>query len=337
MKRIKLYEEFLNERFIDDQIPQLQITLRGTIGLTSKTEDFTKELMATLYDKYIHMVLIDGTDEYNLEDRIPNNRRFNKIKYNVPLLNFTSTDHNFVKNMQAKVYNRIEDLQLSADKKLFYQTFPDTNFIPKTVYSLDDIENLELPIIAKPSQGYSAQGIEKFDTYEEAKESKSEFDVWQEGKDIDREFRAFVMDKKIIHIAERITNASNDMSVGKKGIDEKIDLVYFDQNLETFEHIDRINEIMEVLNEKVKLEFYNIDLILDKSGALWVPEINGAPGIGPSMFLSIYKSFQKMALGIDISKECEAELQEIANKHRSLMAKEYPKEYESSLDPIDVE
>ena len=78
MKKIKLYEEFLNERYMEDQIPQLQITLRGTIGLTSKTEDFTKEMMATLYDKYIHMVLIEGDDKYNREDRIPNNRRFNK-------------------------------------------------------------------------------------------------------------------------------------------------------------------------------------------------------------------------------------------------------------------
>ena len=336
MKKIKLYEEFLNERYMEDQIPQLQITLRGTIGLTSKTEDFTKEMMATLYDKYIHMVLIEGDDKYNREARIPNNRRFNKIKYDIPLLNFTSTKHNFISDMRAKVYNKVEDLQLSADKKLFYQTFPDTTFIPKTVYSLDDIEQLELPIIAKPSKGFSAQGIEKFDNYEDARKSKSKFDVWQDGKDIDREFRAFIMDGKVIHIAERITNADNDMSVGKKGIDEKIDLVYFDQNLETFKHLDRINEIMEELNKSVKLEFYNIDLILDKSGALWVPEINGAPGIGPSMFLSIYKSFQKMALNIDIPKECEEELQEIADKHRKLMAEEYPEEYKSSLDPISV-
>jgi|688.fasta_scaffold285483_2 glutathione synthase/RimK-type ligase-like ATP-grasp enzyme len=336
MKKIKLFEEYLNERYVEDQIPQLQITLRGTIGLTSKTEDFTKKLMETLYDKYIHMVLIVGTDQYNREERIPNNRRFNKIKYDVPLLNFTSSNHNFVSDMRAKVYNKVEDLQLSADKKLFYLTFPDTNFIPKTVYSLDDIETLDLPIIAKPSTGYSAQGIEKFDTYDDAKESKSKFDVWQEGKDIDREFRAFIMDGKVIHIAERITNSNNDMSVGKKGIDEKIDLVYFDQNLETFKYIDRINEIMKELNKSVKLEFYNIDLILDKSGDLWVPEINGAPGIGPSMVLSIYKSFQKMALNIDIPVECETELQEIADKHRKLMAKEYPKEYKSSLDPIKV-
>ena len=112
--------------------------------------------------------------------------------------------------------------------------------------------------------------------------------------------------------------------------------------------IDRVESQLEVKNGSFDgatnlladllhyCEFYNIDLILDKSGALWVPEINGAPGIGPSMFLSIYKSFQKMALGIDISKECEEELQEIVNKHRSMMASEYPEEYKSSLDPISV-
>ena len=110
MQRIMTFGEFLNERLIQDEIPQLQILIRGNIGLTSKEEDFTKELMETLYDKYIHLVTIDENGEYNKEDRIPRNRRYNKIKKNVPLLNFTSTKSEMSGEMEAKIYNRLEEI-----------------------------------------------------------------------------------------------------------------------------------------------------------------------------------------------------------------------------------
>lgn len=329
------FGEFLNERLIQDEIPQLQILIRGNIGLTSKEEDFTKELMETLYDKYIHLVTIDENGEYNKEDRIPRNRRYNKIKKNVPLLNFTSTKSEMSGEMEAKIYNRLEDIQISADKLKFQKTFDGSEFVPKTVYSLDDIEDLKIPIIAKPAAGHSAQGIEKFDTYEEARESDMEFDLWQEAKEIDREFRAFVMNNEIIHIAERITNTENDMSVGKKDADEKIDLIYIDQDMENFPGFDQIEKIKDGLNENVNLEFYNIDLIMDTDGTMWVPEINGAPGIGPSMFRIIYKKFVEMAYdGYKLSQESEKELKEIEQKHRTSMKDEYPKEYKSSLQPL---
>lgn len=343
MKRIKLFEQFINERFVEDQIPQLQIALRGTIGLTSKQEDVTKELMETLYEKYIHLVLISGTEGYNDTglskdgDKIPNNRKHNKIRYDIPLLNFSSTQHNFHRDMKAKTFNTVEDLQISADKKLFYKAFADKmDSVPNTVYNLEDIEKLELPIIAKPAEGFSAQGIEKFDTYEEAQKSDMEFDIWQEAKELDREFRAFIMDGELIHIAERITNTENDMSVGKKDADEKIDLIYIDQDIEKFEYTDQILKMIDELGSEVNLEFYNIDLMLDKEGIMWVPEVNGAPGIGPSMFYIIYKTFVKMAYGINIPESCDAELSKIANDHRAFMAKEYPKEFKSSLAPIQI-
>ena len=343
MKHVKLFEQFLNERFVEDQIPQLQITLRGTIGLTSKSEPKTKELMEILYEKYIHLVLIDGEDGYNENEKskdgdlIPHNRKHNRIKYNIPLLNFSSTDHNFNRDMKSKIFNRVEDLQISADKKLFYKAFAEKmDSVPNTVYDLKDIEKLELPIIAKPAEGFSAQGIEKFDSYEEARESDMEFDIWQEAKELDREIRAFIMDGKLIHIAERITNTSNDMSVGKKDADEKIDLIYIDQDIEKFEYTDQILKMIDELSSEINLEFYNIDLMLDKDGVMWVPEINGAPGIGPSMFYIIYKSFVEMAYGIDIPESCDKELQQIANEHRKFMSEEYPEEFKSSLSPMSI-
>jgi hypothetical protein len=343
MKHLKLFEQFITERFTEDEIPQLQILLRGTIGLTSKNEPVTKQMMETLYEKYIHLVLIEGEDGYNNNEfskdgaKIPNNRKHNKIRYNIPLLNFNSSKHSFLDKMNSKIYNKREDLQISADKKLFYEAFAESmDSVPNTVYNLKDIEKLELPIIAKPAEGFSAQGIEKFDSYEDAKKSKMEFDIWQEAKDLDREFRAFIMDGELIHIAERITNSANDMSVGKKDADDKIDLIYIDQDMEKFEYIDQIKKMIKELRSDVNLDFYNIDLMLDRAGTLWVPEINGAPGIGPSMFYIIYKTFVKMAYDIDISKDCEDELMQIADDHRKFMANEYPKEFKKSLTPIAI-
>lgn len=335
MRLFKTFDQFLNERFVDDEIPQLQIVMRGKVGLTSKTEDFTKDLMKILYDNYIHLVPIDGDGEYNTEERIQRNRRYNRVRRDIPLLNFTSTPHEEIDKMEAKVYNNIDDIQISASKLNFHKAFDGQDFVPKTVYKLDDIEELELPIIAKPSEGFSAQGIEKFDSYEEARESDMEFDLWQEAVDIDREFRAFIMNNEIIFVSERITNTKNDMSVGKKDADEKIDLVYIDQDMDKFPHMEEIERIKEELNKKVNLEFYNIDLILDTDGKLWVPEVNGAPGIGPSMFGTIYRNFVEMAYdGYKLSKHTEEELTDIEIKHREAMKKEYPDEYKGSLAPL---
>ena len=311
----------------------LQILMRGNIGLTSKEEDFTREAMKTLYEKYIRLVLIRKENDYNTDEEVPENRR-NEISYDYPILNFTSTDNDFIEHKDAVVFNQIKDYAISADKKVFQEELADTcECIPKAVFSLDDIEELELPIIAKPAEGFSAQGIEKFDSYEDAKASDMEFDIWCECKDLEREFRAFIMNGEIILIAERITNTENDKSVGKKDADEKIDLVYIDQDMDKFPHLDKIKKIQKELETKVKLDFYNIDLMLDEDGVLWVPEINGAPGIGPSHFRALYKSWLKMAYNEEISEDVDKELKDIEETHRDNMKNEYPVEYKSSLAP----
>ncbi len=333
---MKSFKSFINENWkpMRRGVTPLQILMRGTIGLTSKEEDFTKELMKILYDDYIKLVLIKADGTYNTDAEVPENRR-STIDFNLPILNFTSTQHRFLLNPESKVFNNVAGLQFSADKKAFHLAFENEDFVPKAVFNIDDINTLEEPIIAKPAEGFSAQGIELFKSKEEAKKSKLEFDLWSEAKDIDREFRAFILNGEVILISERITNSENDQSVGKKNANEKIDLVYIDQKLEEFPHLEQIISIANKVGPKAKLDFYNLDLILDTDGKLWVPEINGAPGIGPSMFWPIYKSWMKL-ISETISKETEVELVDIMNQHRKKMAEEYPTEYKGSLMPIKI-
>ncbi len=327
------FQQFINEQENAQKVKfPIQILLRGVIGLTGKSEDFTKRLMKILYDKYLSVVFIKGSSSYNKDPRIPVSRQ-NKIDYSIPILNFTSKDHKFLGNKQSKVYNKLKDISLSSSKILFQKEFAKSKYVPKTVFSIDDIEELDLPIIAKPESGRSAMGIELFKTYEEARNSKLKFDIWSEAKDIDREFRLFVIDGKSIHLSERITNSVNDKSVGKKKAEDKIDLIYIDQNMKG-DLMNNIEELKDSMDPKINLEFYNIDIILDKSGNLWVPEINAAPGIGPSMFYSIYKNYCKFAHNIDINEDCERELKSIRDEHIDLMKKEYKKEYKGSHNPI---
>ena len=341
MKHIKLFEQYVKD--IENNLYEgvnnntnglpMQILMRGHIGLTGKGEDYTVKAMAELYDKYIRLVLIKGYEDYNHNEDTPANRTV-KVDFQYPILNMSSDIHAFIKDPRAKIFNQLDDYLISK-KAMFHQAFANVDFVPKAVFTIKDIEQLNLPIIAKPSEGQSAQGIELFDTYEQVRKSKLEFDIWSEAKDIVSEFRAFILDGQIIHIAERIHSTTDNKAVGKKNPNEKINLIYIDQELESFPYIQEIERISQELQKVIKLDFWNIDLMLDSNGKLWVPEINGAPGIGPSMFYAIYKSWVPFVYnGRQISPEDHAILSEIANNHRKEMKKLYPKEYKSSLKPM---
>lgn len=335
---LKTFEQFINEKFEKgSKIPQLQILWTGSIGLTDKKDKFTKEANNHLYDKYIHLVCLgadkDNPNKYETEKDIPENRK-GKVNYDEPILSFCgSSDTKFLKHPDAKVFNKPEHCVISGDKLLFSKKFENEDFIPKTVYDLKDIEQLQLPIIAKPKHGLSAKGIEKFDTYEDARKSKLEFDIWCECKDVEREFRAFVMDGKIIQIVERITNMENDMSVGKKKPNEKIDLIYLDQKMENFPYMDKFNKMLKALDPVLKIDFYCIDVIVDKNKDVWCPETNTSPGISPSSFYPIYKAWLKLAYNKEIDKASDDELRKISEDTVAAMKRDYPKEYKYSLHP----
>ena len=328
---MKNYKHFLLESKKDSDIIPIQILMR-VHGVCVKSEDFSKKAMKIIYDKFVRAVIIDDKENYNPD--VSDNRK-HKIDYSKPILNYTTIDTKLLKNKNATIFNKFEDGIISGDKKIFQEELgEECDCIPNAVYSLKDIEKLELPIIAKPKGGKSAQGIEKFDTYEDAKSSKLEFDVWCECKDLDREFRVFIMNGEIIQLVERITNTNNDMGVGKKDADESIDFIYIDQDMNKTPHLKQIKDIQKQLESKVNLDFYVIDLMLDKDGDMWVPEINSAPALNPSDFRGLYKSWLKMAYNKEVPSDLDKELETIATSHRESMKKRYPKEYKSSLNPI---
>ena len=335
--RYFLFESIKMDNPIKYKDEVIQILKIDSVGLTSKKDKFIKDEMKDIYDKYCIIVPInlEGTD-YNYEhDVIKNNsNRRNKIDFSKPILNFVSSNTFANNNKDAIIFNKVKDFKIADSKVLFNKTFEDNDYIPKTVYSLKDIEELELPIIAKPDNDHSAKGIEKFDSYEDAKKSNLKFDLWSEAKELTKEFRAYIVDSKIVAMTERIANQNNDKSVGKKDANEKIDLVYIDIDLDKFELLDDVEKIRKSLETKTNLDFYVIDLMLDKENNLWVPEINGAPGITPGTFYDIYKAWIKMAYKKDIELSDDKELSEIKDEYIKKISEVYPREYKKATNPL---
>jgi glutathione synthase/RimK-type ligase-like ATP-grasp enzyme len=282
------------------------------------------------------MVNLNENNEVRTNPKMPENRRYNKIDYSIPILNFSSTTSELYKNSKAVVYNHPDKCKISADKVEFSKAYEGEKFLPKTVYSLKDIETLKLPIIAKPKDGNSAVGISVFEDYESAYKSELSFDLWCEKKELVTEFRVFVMDGKIIQIVERVHNQTETKNVEDKEPDEKIDFIYVVQDMDKFPHTSAFNRIKTKILNKAKLDFLAIDILMDVNGDFWVAEINISPGIGPATFYFVYKSYLKMAFGISIDPEHKRELSHIVNDYIYNMRKFYPKEYAKSIAPMEA-
>ena len=339
---MKNFRYFLNEsinpiQYSDDV---LQILKQGSINLITnklQKDSIIKKLNKKIYDKYCIIVTLNKDGDGYEKDKPElkgNTNRQNEIDFSKPIMNMTNIDTFISTDERADLYNKVEDFKLADSKILFTKTFADQNFIPKTVFSLDNIKELSLPIIAKPNSGSSAQGIEKFDSYDDAQKSTTKFDLWSEAKDLSKEFRAYIVNGKIVAITERIANQENDKSVGKKDANEKINFVYIDIDTNKFEHYKQVESITNNLNKKTKLPFYAIDLMLDTDDNLWVPEINGAPGFTASTFYPIYKAWIKLIHKKDISESDDKELLNIRDAYINRMKEIYTQEYKKATNPL---
>ena len=165
--------------------------------------------------------------------------------------------------------------------------FKDEDFIPVTVFSIEDCKNLEFPIIAKPASGKSAKGIVKFDNIEELKKSKDKFDLYSEAIDIKREFRCFCFKKNIMEIDERIKiEGAKDFL---KDANTETDFYYKTVSLEKYDKKEDLLNILNICKKLTDLDFYSLDFAEDTSGKLYIIEINSRTGMGVPKMAKLYK------------------------------------------------
>ena len=194
---IRNFEEFINESEKSSKLARFYMLVKKPFPLDS--------------EKVLGKMIGDGRN--TLFDQVSVNKsNYDKIKIeqNVPILNFTE-DNDIVKMMiddaiieSSSLYNKPTESSLVSDKVSFHKQFEKSKFVPKTVFSVKEASKLKFPIIAKPSNGKSAEGIKKFDTLKELEESKEIFDVFSETVEINNEFRCFCFKDSIIELNERI-------------------------------------------------------------------------------------------------------------------------------------
>ena len=232
------------------------------------------------------------------------------------------------------VYNIPEQMRKTGSKVDFHKIFDSEDYVPKTVFKLDETQDLKWPIIAKPSEGHSGIGIEKIKSFDDLKSSKNKFDLYSECIDFDREFRVMCMKDKPLIVYERQLIKEDDRSIDTKKPDEDVSFVYIDQDMKKLPFMKGLKTIITEFMKRVPLAVYSLDFFTDKkSGKLMLIEANSCSGLGSNSLVHVYEAIYEDFYD---EKPLEADrkfIEKVKEEYRKATADDYPKEYKNSLSP----
>ncbi len=206
-------------------------------------------------------------------------------------------------------------------------------FLPKTCFTKEEAIHLNYPIVCKPDNKSSGRGIEKFNSPEELKSSRVKFDVYSEYIDHIREFRALVLDDKIIYIAERINMNEKKNTIDTKKANDRVSFVYVPQDVKTFPYLRKLKNVEKQLSSKleVKQRIYSIDFFLTPDEDIKVIECNTRTQLGPYELALIYKNL------VDVPYHLSQLIDQVIYSYLKTEKKEYAQEIRKSLNPMNYE
>lgn len=192
------------------------------------------------------------------------------------------------------IYNPEEEKMKIASKVKWHTTHKESNHVPKTVLKAEEIDQLKFPIIAKPENRYSGQGIQKFDTLEDAKkEDLTQFEVFSEKIDIAEEHRIMMWRGEPQMWVHRIP-ADDKTKNMDKSTDEKLKFNYVLKKVEDIP--EEWHPVFKEFSDKHKsLDIYSVDLMIDTDGKPWVVEMSSefAPlyGVMAFFYKKVYQDY----------------------------------------------
>ena len=291
MKYIKLFEEFLNE---EKSTPLKKIAIAVGIDFIDNRYIYKKD-----WDTYKVFELLTKNDKSEPLD--------------LPLLNYGRVKtENLIKAGYDKnlIYNPIEAKKRVSSKSEWYKLHDGSKHIIKTVYSGKDLKDLKFPIIAKPDNNFSGQGITVFKNESELKgKDLSKFGVFSEMIDIKDEIRIFCwMGKPIMHVY-RIP-ANEETKKLTKDPDDKLKFIY---ELDTKKLDSKFDELIKEFSDEHKdLHFYSIDVAVDANDKMYVIEMSSEPGPAYGVLELVYREMYLT----HFKKPLSAEESEQLDKHR---------------------
>jgi glutathione synthase/RimK-type ligase-like ATP-grasp enzyme len=340
MKYIQLFEEFAYKKNLESEYAKrvawvmMSHDIRRTSGDASPREKrYGISAKGNLFLNY------STSDDYADDSII--------VPPNVPIVYYGGHSDEksmaFLKNkriLMKNVYNVPEEKLISGNKDEFAKLFKGFSWLPKTVFSREEAVDgaVGFPVVAKPKDGHSGLGIEKFDTPEELAKSKSKFDLYCQYIDIKQEYRVLFCRDKIVLINERVPTIEDDLSVRTKEAEEKISFTYVYQDLNRVDPLF-IREVMKIFYEiklKISLDLWALDLVVDKSGKMWVMETSSSTGLGSTKMTEVYKAVYEDFYGTRLPDDFleDIYLKYVIPGHQNYWPK-YRKEIESSPWAMD--
>ena len=299
MMRYKTFEQFIFEKENSDYTKKVNFLLAG-----EKVEGLTGKNNQRIYGKINDICLNKLFNAFYAEGDYGKKLEVNS---ELPLIYYGGNKpegFDFIKKYGYKeenMYNVPSQTKDSGNKTRFYKMFDGVDFIPKAVYKKEDTKDLEFPIIAKPDGEHSGLGIEIFDTYEDLMKSDGKFDNYSEAKDLDREYRVILLKDKNVLIHERVSAGENEIK--DKDSDEQTSFTYVDQDMKKLDFLEELDRIAKEIRSKIKLGLWSIDIMIDKSGKMWVAEINAGTGMAADKMARVYVNCYEDFYGEELPKE----------------------------------
>ena len=284
---IKDFQTFLNERY--GGLHKVVMCISTTIS------DFDYVTNDGMYTRNYMKLFTKGDEPF---------------KSDMPVINFCNIHTQKLLDAgtpKELIYNPKEKKQEIASKVKWHEIHKDSKFVPKTVTDAKDLDQLEFPIIAKPDNRFSGQGIVKIDSLEAAKDMDlSDFEVFSEKIDIDEEHRIIMWRGEPVQWVQRVHGNKETKEMTKK----KEDKLYFKYVLKDVNKLpEEWNEVFQEMNKAHDgLDIYSIDLAVDKEGNPHVIEMSSefAPLYGVMAF--IYKKVYQDYYNKNLHSSDEAQI-----------------------------
>ena len=224
---IKDFQTFLNERY--GGLHKVVMCISTTIS------DFDYVTNDGMYTRNYMKLFTKGDEPF---------------KSDMPVINFCNIHTQRLLDAgtpKELIYNPKEKKQEIASKVKWHEIHKDSKFLPKTVTDVKDLDQLEFPIIAKPDNRFSGQGIVKIDSLEAAKDMDlSDFEVFSEKIDIDEEHRIIMWRGEPVQWVQRVHGNKETKEMTKK----KEDKLYFKYVLKDVNKMpEEWNEVFQEMNK----------------------------------------------------------------------------------------
>jgi hypothetical protein len=298
MKRIMLFEEFLNEAQEPQDLHKMYICIDPKSGHRWWSyKDFAGS-------KFFVQLTLENYKKVDINPDYP------VLNYNSPTCE-KLLEEGLIKD--ENVYNHPKYIKQSGSKSEFHKKVDGDENIPTTCHSKEEaLKEIGFPMIAKPADGHSGIGIQIFkDEQAFDKADHSKLDVYSEYIDKKSECRLINFKGKPFFWMER--QPMNDKAkTGDGKADEQTEFKYIKHDVTKIpqKYKDLVEKYCEIFKD---LPYLTLDVMEDQSGKLYVIETNSQPGVPYDSTIELYKVMFNDFYGKDCDDKAMAHLKELAD------------------------